>query len=188
VSIFAWNELRLVHECLVVESCDNLKEYHLRLRCFRGTNIKILLFELFSFWERQEGKMFTGSKDLYLCFKVEFVSCGTVWQQNLHSASRFLEIFLWECVAWLFSKIKWGGEQSTSIQKLFLSLEQKPIGISGFENVNRFHRPPLWSSGQSSWLQIRKPGFDSRHYQKKKSSGSGTGSTQPREYNWGATW
>jgi ribosomal protein L37E len=46
----------------------------------------------------------------------------------------------------------------------------------------------LWSSGQSSWLQIRRPGFDSLHYQKKKSSGSGTGSTQPREYNWGATW
>jgi hypothetical protein len=48
-------------------------------------------------------------------------------------------------------------------------------------------RPPLWSSGQSSWLQIRRPGFDSRHYLK-KSSGSVTGSTQPREYNWGATW
>jgi hypothetical protein len=28
--------------------------------------------------------------------------------------------------------------------------------------------PPLWSSGQSSWLQIRRSGFDSRHYQKKK--------------------
>jgi hypothetical protein len=28
-------------------------------------------------------------------------------------------------------------------------------------------RPPLWSSGQSSWLQIRRPGFDSRHYRKK---------------------
>jgi hypothetical protein len=27
--------------------------------------------------------------------------------------------------------------------------------------------PPLWSSGQSSWLQIWRPGFDSRHYQKK---------------------
>jgi hypothetical protein len=27
---------------------------------------------------------------------------------------------------------------------------------------------PLWSSGQSSWLQIQRPGFDSRHYQKKK--------------------
>jgi hypothetical protein len=29
-------------------------------------------------------------------------------------------------------------------------------------------RPPLWSSGQSSWLQIRRPGFDSRHCQKKQ--------------------
>jgi hypothetical protein len=28
--------------------------------------------------------------------------------------------------------------------------------------------PPLWSSGQSSWLQVPMPGFDSRHYQKKK--------------------
>jgi hypothetical protein len=28
--------------------------------------------------------------------------------------------------------------------------------------------PPLWSIVQSSWLQIRRPGFDSRHYQKKK--------------------
>jgi hypothetical protein len=26
----------------------------------------------------------------------------------------------------------------------------------------------VWSSGQSSWLQIRRPGFDSRHYQNKK--------------------
>jgi hypothetical protein len=35
--------------------------------------------------------------------------------------------------------------------------------------------PPLWSSGQSSWLQIQR-----------SSSGSGTGSTQPREDNWRA--
>ena len=50
-------------------------------------------------------------------------------------------------------------------------------------------RPPLWSGGQSFWLQIRRsrvrspalPDFLS-------SSGSGTGSTQPREVNWGATW
>jgi hypothetical protein len=27
------------------------------------------------------------------------------------------------------------------------------------------HRPPLWSNGQSSWLQIRGPEFDSRRYQ-----------------------
>jgi hypothetical protein len=35
------------------------------------------------------------------------------------------------------------------------------------ENIH-FRGPLLWSSGQSSWLQIRRPGFDSRHYQKKK--------------------
>jgi hypothetical protein len=26
-------------------------------------------------------------------------------------------------------------------------------------------RPPLWSSGQSSWLQIQRSWFNSRHYQ-----------------------
>jgi hypothetical protein len=26
-------------------------------------------------------------------------------------------------------------------------------------------RPPLWSSGQSSWLQIQRPGYDSQRYQ-----------------------
>jgi hypothetical protein len=49
-------------------------------------------------------------------------------------------------------------------------------------------RPPLWSSGQSSWLtepevRIRfsaLPDF-------LRSSGSGTGSTLPREHNWGVT-
>ena len=49
--------------------------------------------------------------------------------------------------------------------------------------------PPLWSSGQSFWRQIQRsrvrfpalPDFLS-------SSGSGTGFTQPREVNWGATW
>jgi hypothetical protein len=29
-------------------------------------------------------------------------------------------------------------------------------------------RPPLWSNGQSFWLQIQRHGFDSRHYQDKK--------------------
>jgi hypothetical protein len=47
---------------------------------------------------------------------------------------------------------------------------------------------PLWSSGQSSWLQMQRsrvrlpalPDFFLR------SSGSGTGSTQPRDDSWGA--
>jgi hypothetical protein len=51
---------------------------------------------------------------------------------------------------------------------------------------NRLH---LWSSGQSFWLQIQRsrirfpalPDF-------LRSEGSGTGSTQPPEDNWGSTW
>jgi hypothetical protein len=51
-------------------------------------------------------------------------------------------------------------------------------------HVYEVDRPPLWSSGHSSWLQIQKsrilfpaiPDFLG-------SSGSGTGSTQPREWN-----
>jgi hypothetical protein len=39
--------------------------------------------------------------------------------------------------------------------------------INKYDNI-RMQRPPLWSSGQSSWLQIRRPGFDSRLYEKKK--------------------
>jgi hypothetical protein len=50
-------------------------------------------------------------------------------------------------------------------------------------------RTPVWSSCQSSWLQIQRsriqfpalPDFLS-------SSGSGTGLTQSREDNWGTTW
>jgi hypothetical protein len=46
----------------------------------------------------------------------------------------------------------------------------------GYTNPVYTVRPPLWSSGQSSWLQIRRPGFDSRHYQKKKVVGLERGS------------
>jgi hypothetical protein len=61
--------------------------------------------------------------------------------------------------------------------------------LSYYFTLTQSGRPPLWSSGQSSWLQILRswvrfpalPDF-------LRSSGSGTGSTQPREDNWGATW
>jgi hypothetical protein len=45
-------------------------------------------------------------------------------------------------------------------------------------------RPPLWSDGQISWLQIQRFWVRFPALQDfLRSSGSGTGSTQPREYN-----
>jgi hypothetical protein len=54
------------------------------------------------------------------------------------------------------------------------------IGSSGFLKLFRKNLPPMWSSGQRSQLQICRSRVRFPHY--KKSSGSGTGSTQPREY------
>jgi hypothetical protein len=49
-----------------------------------------------------------------------------------------------------------------------------------------FNWPPLWSSGQSAWLQtwVRFPALPDFL----RSSSSAKGSTQPREDNWEATW
>jgi hypothetical protein len=44
----------------------------------------------------------------------------------------------------------------------------REVGLEiNVETLGIFLGPPLWSSSQGSWLQIRRPGFDSRHYQKK---------------------
>jgi hypothetical protein len=49
-------------------------------------------------------------------------------------------------------------------------------------------RPPLWSSGKSSWLQIQMPGPDSLLYQFFWVVGLDRGTAQTDEYNWRATW
>jgi hypothetical protein len=59
--------------------------------------------------------------------------------------------------------------------------------LSYFCYINTW--PPLWSSGQSFWLQIqRSQGRFPALPDVLINRGSETGSTQPREDNWGATW
>jgi hypothetical protein len=45
----------------------------------------------------------------------------------------------------------------------YFEREMTPEEESSYVSI--FLRPPLWSSGQSSWLKIEKPGFDYRHCQ-----------------------
>jgi hypothetical protein len=81
----------------------------------------------------------------------------------------------------------------TRVTYILISVTWKYYKYEGKNYVlisfSHLRRPPLWSSGQSSWLQtqrfrIRFPALPDFL----RSSGSGTGSTQPREDKWGATW
>jgi hypothetical protein len=92
------------------------------------------------------------------------------------------------CVEMWKRRINW--KQMTVLQLLLLLLLLSAAAAAiYFLGCDLNPQPPLWSRGQSSWLQIQRsrvrflalPDF-------LRSSGSGTGSTQPREDNWGATW
>jgi hypothetical protein len=73
-----------------------------------------------------------------------------------------------------------------------INFANSAVNAKMFINLNHticFDRPPLWSSGQSSWLQIQRPRVWFPVLSDfLRSSGSRTGSTYPRGDNWGATW
>jgi hypothetical protein len=53
------------------------------------------------------------------------------------------------------------------IHNVVLYLPQRQISLYLYHLFSfclLFFRPPLWSSGQSSWLQIQRSGVDSRRY------------------------
>jgi hypothetical protein len=65
--------------------------------------------------------------------------------------------------------LKVGARGSVVVKVLCYKLEDREFDtrLGEFQNLPHPSGPPLWSSGQSCWLQIRRLGFDSRHYQKK---------------------
>jgi hypothetical protein len=95
---------------------------------------------------------------------------------------------------WVFRLFTW----SSIVKNLENTMVEKVQEHSNFECYTQFSEPiriyvdilkvfswpPLWASGQISWLQIQRPEFYSWRYL--RSSRPGTGSTQPRAYTWGA--
>jgi hypothetical protein len=68
------------------------------------------------------------------------------------------------------------------------------LSNTALRTANIYFRSDMFSIDRPCVLGVRVPGYrsggpglDFRAVQK-QSSGSGTGSTHPREYNWGATW
>ena len=120
-----------------------------------------------------------------LTLYVQFWAAEDGRKPRLKHVERLTEINkLWNfACCWLYSA------------NIFISADILYTNFSVFNNPSMFLHmlcwctAPLWSSGQSFWLQIHRsrvrspalPDFLS-------SSGSGTGSTQPREVNWGAAW
>jgi hypothetical protein len=64
------------------------------------------------------------------------------------------------------SMVKVYPYSSTCLQGVMLNYLSKRMNLplTYFNSVTPTLRPPLWSSGQSSWLQIKRFGFDSRGY------------------------
>jgi hypothetical protein len=101
--------------------------------------------------------------NFYFCFILLLFSCLCLWLPSTFSS---VQVLL-QNVSVHFSSML-----STCPSHLIIDFIILIIG----------YWPPLLSSGQSSWVRFpAQPDF-------LRSSESGTGSTQPREDNWGTTW
>jgi hypothetical protein len=85
----------------------------------------------------------------------------------------------------------WYSKFHTRCIGIFMVYLRSKCHIPGwnFSFTISMKKPSLWYSGQSSWLQIQRslvrfPSLSNFL----RSSASGTGSIQPRENNWVATW
>jgi hypothetical protein len=108
---------------------------------------------------------------LYSLFKSDRLSTNS---EVIHHKALIRPVMNCACLAWEFA----ADTRQTKLQRL----QNKVIHIVGkfprsvpihdmhmaFPFPYVYDLPPLWTSSQSSLLQIRRPGFDSRHYQKKK--------------------
>jgi hypothetical protein len=74
--------------------------------------------------------------------------------------------FQLEFIIWVHNRAALRLNSATQLADTTFQIKDARYNIYNRKFSKRY--PPLWSSGQSSWLQIRRPGFDSWHYQKKK--------------------
>jgi hypothetical protein len=117
---------------------------------------------------------------LWICEKGTFRGVGTMGVRSGSIEPRFRTSRV---------SLQSSGNPSFTVDVINLAVHSLFLLHTVLNSNVHIHGPPLWSSGQSFWVQIQRswvrfpvlPDF-------LRSRGSGTGSTQPRGYNWGATW
>jgi hypothetical protein len=131
----------------------------------------------------------------------------TIWATTVLSCSSLLVgvkfvIWLFFLLAMLVGVETWVHYLATNEAVYFIDVLKcglsKQICARVSESMERSHqfrnwfgagRPPLWSSDQSSWIQIQRSRVRFPALQDfLRNSGSGTGSTQPRDDHWGTAW
>jgi hypothetical protein len=106
------------------------------------------------------------------------------WTANVFSSTMNGLVLIYESVTSSASVARWLTLHNWTLNYWILcSLTNEWITESYIKTVGQSARPPLWSSGQSTWLQIQRsrvrfPALPNFPW----SSGSGTGSTQLRSY------
>jgi hypothetical protein len=137
---------------------------------------------IFLYW-KQNWYLYWNNTQPYITCRI---SWGTIFQTVQHTrCNTMLYYFIFNVsslheIAIFFNRIKTCAFCVFSSPSSFCEPKYFVMLITGW--------PPLWFSGQSSWLQIQKSRIRfSALLDFLKSSGSGTGSTQTREDNWGAT-
>jgi hypothetical protein len=94
---------------------------------------------------------------MWICYLL--LDCLQTWIQ----ISNYFKLFHRLYIIILIVKLRY-YETAVSKDEAVLHTVNKN-GIDLFITELLCDWPPLWSSGQGSWLQIRRPTFDSRHYQ-----------------------
>jgi hypothetical protein len=113
---------------------------------FLGFIILIALSEEFEFWNSLCSSLQPPVTSSLFCANVLSSLFSGQVQINFH--------FFFQNNKWRLKRTEFGGGEGWQLTHYWFL-------------ICIIHSPPLWSSGQSSWLQIRRPGFDSRHYQKR---------------------
>jgi hypothetical protein len=164
-----WRKLKeCKHQLLFTRTADGILIYLTTHQPSRSAK----LVRRFVSWTRRMASTFVLTANPFLFpLKAEWL-LYSVWNVCVSLESKVATVLCSECLRIPWKQSGYYTLFGISVDPLkvewLLYSVRKICGSFEIRVTTLFRRPSLWSSGQSSWLQIRRSVFDSRHYQKKK--------------------